>query len=191
MLAQLGPSLGQAPTPPAHRGPSHALAPDPAASQDSCRGEVASLVQAMYRTFQKDLDAITVPGFESFGTLALALGQAGIYTGLLNIRLAVSGLLCCYGNLYPAFSAGVCESGKTRQVSDSIPLVSLNPKYGWTASFVAKILYFHRHICRAHRKNTLQITPIMCSVMQCIECIECYITDVSGICRVVQYTSNH
>ena len=94
MLEHLGPSLRQSPALPAPQAPSHALAPDPAASQDSCRGEVASLVQAMYHTFQGDLDAVTVPGFESFGEMAVALGQTGIYIGLLDIRLAVSKLLC-------------------------------------------------------------------------------------------------
>ena len=92
MLEHLGPALGQDPTPPAHQGPSHALPPDPAASQDSRRGEVVSLVQAMYYRFEGSLNDVTIPGFESFGALALALDEAWIFTGLLNLRLAVSNI---------------------------------------------------------------------------------------------------
>ena len=139
MLAHLEPSLGRAPAPPAPQALSQASAPNPAASRVLCRGEVVSLVQAMYRTFKGHLDSVTVPGFESFGEMAVALGQTGIYIGLLDIRLAVSTLLCWFGNLSLVLNAAVSVPDDTCRwlltvpcnMAAQLPLLHTPYKISW------------------------------------------------------------
>ena len=90
MVAALGPSLGQIETAP-HLGISSGSDPAAAETPESTgRQEAVRLMFAMNRKFSSDVAALTVPGYDSFGDLALALDRPWIYKCLLAKRLAVS-----------------------------------------------------------------------------------------------------
>ena len=61
----------------------------------ACRKDTVGLIQAMHRElyWNGGLEEQTVPGFESFGHVALAFELPGIYQDLLEKRLQVCNLI--------------------------------------------------------------------------------------------------
>lgn len=65
----------------------------------ACREDIVGLIQAMHSElyWNGHLEDQTLPGFESFGDVALAFGLPDIYQDLLERRLQVCNLIgaCC------------------------------------------------------------------------------------------------
>ncbi len=62
----------------------------------ACREDIVSLMQAMFSRFEgRDLASVNMPGFGTFGDIALAFGLPHIYEGFLQKMLEVNSL-CCY-----------------------------------------------------------------------------------------------
>lgn len=57
--------------------------------------EARSLVTAMYSTFKGELNHFSIPGFQSFEDVALALDLHWVYSNLVEAKLRVSCLLQC------------------------------------------------------------------------------------------------
>ena len=57
--------------------------------------DIVSLIQAMHSQLAQELHRGTVPGYDSFGHVALAYGLPSLYMDLLEMRLKVSYSCVC------------------------------------------------------------------------------------------------
>lgn len=85
-----------------HLIPDETMPSEPSQAQQelaACRGDIVGLIQAMHSElhYNGELEAQTVPGFESFGHVALAFELPDIFQDLLERRLQVCNLIdaCC------------------------------------------------------------------------------------------------
>ena len=58
----------------------------------ACKEDIRSLIQGMYKQLKEELYKDTVPGYESFGDIALAFQLPSVYEDLLRDKLKVSKL---------------------------------------------------------------------------------------------------
>ena len=71
------------------------LAAEPSQAEQelaACKQDIVSLIQAMYKQLKQKLHQETVPGYESFGDIALAFELPSLYEALLKDSLEVSNL---------------------------------------------------------------------------------------------------